>query len=314
MTGRREFPPFGKILVYLALGLTIGAIVAPPIFWAGQALASAGVTEWLARFPFHRVLSRCLQVSTLVLLAPALWWIGLRRPADLYLRRNPLAVADLLYGLFASITLVVAVAVIGLLVGWFQWQTDVAWAGLARIVPTAAAVSVIEEVVLRGVVLGICLWSLPRAAAVALTTLIFVVVHFIKPAKTAIAPDAVGWTSGFAEAFRFTENLPPGSLLLFGAASLFVAGWILASAALATRSLWLPIGLHAGWVFAQQASNLTLQTTSASSSVWLPWLGPNLVSGAVPTGLMPLAALAITGLLVQLYLRNVFRPVASRVL
>jgi uncharacterized protein len=311
MIGRRQFPPYGKIFVYLAVALTAGALVAPPVFWAGQALASAGITDWLAGFPFHRVLSRCLQVSAVVLLVPAIWWIGLRRPSDLYLRRNPLALADLIFGLIVSIALVAAVAVLGLLVGWLQWRADIAWSGLARIIPTAAAVSVVEETVLRGVVLGLCLWSLPRAAAIAATTALFVVVHFIKPAKTEIAPEAVRWSSGLAEALRFTETAPSGTLLMFGAASLFVAGWILASAALRTRSLWLPIGLHAGWVFAQQTSNLALQTTSDGPGAWLPWIGPNLVSGAVPTGLFPVAALVITGLLVQLYLRHVFRPVAS---
>ena len=312
MTRHREFPPFGKILVCLAAALAIGALVAPPIFWAGQSLASAGVSEWLARFPFHRVLSRCLQVSALVLLVPTLVWIGLRRPSDLYLRRNPLAVADLIFGLVVSVVLVAVVAFAGAGVGWFQWRADIAWSGLGRIVPTAAAVSVVEEVVLRGVVLGVCLWSLPRIAAIAVTTFLFVVVHFIKPAKTDIAPEAVRWWSGFAEAVRFTETLPPGALLIFGAASLFVAGWILATAALGTRSLWLPIGLHAGWVFAQQTTNLALQNTGPGPAGSLPWVGPNLVSGAVPTGLVPLAALVLTGLLVRLYLRHVFRPVASR--
>jgi membrane protease YdiL (CAAX protease family) len=105
--------------------------------------------------------------------------------------------------------------------------------------------------------------------------------------------------------------LPPGALLIFGAASLFVAGWILATAALGTRSLWLPIGLHAGWVFAQQTTNLALQNTGPGPAGSLPWVGPNLVSGAVPTGLIPLAALVLTGVLVRLYLRHVFRPVAS---
>jgi hypothetical protein len=44
----------------------------------------------------------------------------------------------------------------------------------------------------------------------------------------------------------------------------------------------------------------------------LPWVGPNLVSGAVPTGLVPLVALLVTGLLVKFYLHHVFRPVVPR--
>ncbi len=313
MSGRREIPAFGKILLYLAAAFSIGALVAPPIFWLGQALEAAGTTDWLAKFPFHRVLSRCIQVSALVLLIPALRWIGLRRPSDLHLQRNPLAAADLAAGLIFALTFVAAAAFVGLSAGWTDWRETFAWSGLGRILLTAAAVSCVEEVVFRGVILGLCLWTLPRAGSIALTTVLFVVVHFIKPAKTEIAPDAVHWWTGFAEAFRFTEALPAGSVLIFGVASLFVAGWILGVAAFATRSLWLPIGLHAGWVFGQQTSNLLLQSTSPGVAGWLPWVGPNLVSGAVPTGLVPLAALLLTGVLVKLYLRHVFRPVATRV-
>ena len=312
MTSRREIPAFGKILAYLLVAVLAGALVAPPIFWAGQALAAAGITDWLAKFPFHRVLSRCLQVSALVLLIPALRWIGLRRPSDLHLRKSPLAVPDLVVGLVLAVALVAALALLCLWAGWLEWRAGAALAGLGRIALTAAAVSGVEEVVFRGVILGLCLWSLPRFGSIALTTVLFVVVHFIKPSKTEIAPEAVRWWSGLTETLRFTEGVPPGMLLLFGAASLFVAGWILGSAAVATRSLWLPIGLHAGWVFAQQTSNLFLRPVSEGADGALPWVGPNLVSGAVPTGLLPLAALLVTGLLVKLYLRHVFRPVGSR--
>jgi membrane protease YdiL (CAAX protease family) len=313
MSARREIPAFGKVLLYLAASFAAGALVAPPIFWAGQALEAAGTTDWLAKFPFHRVLSRCIQVSALVLLVPALRWIGLRRPSDLHLSRNPLAMADLVAGLAFAIALVAVAAAVGFFAGWTEWREAVSWSGLGRILLTAAAVSCIEEVVFRGVILGLCLWTLSRSGAIALTTVFFVVVHFIRPAKTDIAADAVHWWTGFAEAFRFTESLPPGSILLFGIASLFLAGWILGAAAFATRSLWLPIGLHAGWVFGQQTSNLFLQSTSPEGAGWLPWIGPNLVSGAVPTGVVPLVALLLTGMLVKLYLRHVFRPVATRV-
>ena len=237
MSHRREFPAFGKILAYLAVVFLVGCFVAPPIFWAGQALEVAGITDWLAKFPFHRVLSRCLQVSALVLLVPALRWIGLRRPSDLQLKRNPRSLSDLAAGLALSISLVAAVALLSMVAGWSEARPGALWSGLLRIVPTAAVVSVVEEIVFRGVVLGIFLWSLPRTAAIAWTTVLFVVVHFIKPAKSTIAADAVHWSTGFAEALRFADGLPPAGVLFFGAASLFAAGWILGSAAVATRSL-----------------------------------------------------------------------------
>jgi membrane protease YdiL (CAAX protease family) len=310
ITASFVMPAYLKILLYLVTVFVVGALVAPPVFWLGQWLEAAGLSVWLAGFPFHRVLSRCIQVSALVLLWPTLRWVGLRRPAELNLQPNPSWRSDLVAGVAMASGLVAMLAVFYVAGGFAHLRPEPAWSGLVRILLTAAAVSGIEEVVFRGVVLGLCLWSLPRAGAIFVSTLFFVVVHFIKPSKTAMAPEAVGWSSGLAEALRFREGLPEGGLLIFGAASLFVAGWILGAAAVRTRSLWLPIGLHAGWIFSQQTSNLFLQTASASPSGHLPWVGPSLVSGAVPTGILPLGVLVLTGLLVQLYLRYVFRPVA----
>ncbi len=304
-------PAFFKILIYLLVVLVAGALVAPPVFWLGQSLAASGISDWLAGFPFHRVLSRCFQVSAIVLLWPALRWIKLRRLSELNLRRNRVARTDAVFGFTVALGLIVLLAAVYALTGWFAFRPDPDWARLGRIVLTAAAVSGVEEALFRGVILGVCLWSLPRRGAILVTTLFFVVVHFIKPAKSAIAPADVTWTSGFTEALNFVNALPDFWLLVYAAASLFVAGWILGVAAVRTRSLWLPIGLHAGWVFGQQTSGVFLAPVHGDAAQLLPWVGPNLVSGAVPTGLLPLAVLLLTGFLVQVYLRYVFRPVAS---
>jgi len=305
-------PAFLKILIYLAVALAAGALVAPPIFWAGQYLASAGISDWLAGFPFHRVLSRCLQVSLVVLLWPALRWIGLRRPSELNLRRNPLAAADAVTGFVLAAGIVAALAAVYVFAGMFVPRPDAAWSGLWRIVPTAFAVAAVEEVVFRGVILGLCLWSLRRHAAIGVSTLLFAVVHFIKPTRTEIEPGAVLWSSGLSELTTFVQNLPPWPLLVFAMTSLLVAGWILGSCAVRTRSLWLPFGLHAGWVLGQQTTNLFLRPASDLPDAWMPWVGPNLVSGAVPTGILPVIALLLTGYLVNRYLDHVFRPVDTR--
>ena len=48
-----------------------------------------------------------------------------------------------------------------------------------------------------------------------------------------------------------------------------------------THSLWLSIGLHAGWIFGSGAfSRLARQQTLA-----FPWIGKNLLVGIIPLGL-----------------------------
>jgi len=301
-------PAYLKILAYLAVALGAGSLVAPPVYWLGQSLAASGSSDWLAGFPFHRVLSRCLQVSLIVLLWPALRWIGLRRPSELGLRPNPVALRDLSAGLLCSLVSVALLAGLLLFLGFYGARPDPNTAALGRIIGTAAVVSVVEEAVFRGVILGVCLWGLRANGAVLVSTLVFVVMHFVKPAKTALTPDQVRWFSGLAETLNFTAGLPSPWVLLFGAASLFVAGWILGRATVATGSLWLAIGIHAGWIFGVQTTNLFFKPSAADAAGFLPWVGPSLVSGAVPTGLLPLAGLALAGLLTLLYFRHVSRP------
>jgi len=303
-------PGLLKIFLFVAGALTAGALVAPPVFWAGQALATAGISEWLAGFPFHRVLTRSVQISAIVLLWPAIRWLGVRRLSALNLFPNPVAARDVIFGLVISAGIVAVLALSCLLTGFFVPRADWAWLGLGRITLTAGVVSAIEEFVFRGIILGICLWSFRPVAALVLSTVLFTAVHFLRPARTELAAESVRWWSGFAELGSFVANLPGPALLLFGAASLFAAGWILGDSAWRTKSLWLPFGLHAGWIFSQQTSNLFLQPRGGDALPFLPWTGPSLVSGAVPTGLLPLLALLVTGILVRLYLRYVFRPVS----
>src|SRR6476661_346061 len=111
----------------------------------------------------------------------------------------------------------------------------------------------------------------------------------------------------------FQRNARP-SLFISEFLTLFVIGVLLAVARIATASLWLPIGLHAGWIL---LNTLFMGTTMVSQSLkrgdyrWgtgaeaIPWVGTEL-----KTGLLPLAVLAVTGfaLLGWLRVRNRFRP------
>ncbi len=300
---------FLKILVYLVVAVALGAALAPAFFWAGRALAEHGSVTFLGEHPFHRYLSRCVQVSVLVLLWPALRWTGLRRWSELGLRPNPNAGMDVVSGFVLGALGVFTLGAFYLLAGLYEMRLDPHLGKLPAIALTAGVVSVVEETVFRGVVLGLCLWSMRDRLAVALTTLLFTAVHFIKPAKSTIAPSDVTWWSGFEELGRSVGSGGDAWLTVFAAASLMVAGWILARATLDTRSLWLPIGLHAGWILGQQSLNVLMRLTADPPTAWMPWVGPSQVSGVVPVGLIPLASLLLTGWLVWAYLEYVFRRV-----
>ncbi|MGA1129372.1 MAG: hypothetical protein ACO3XN_04815, partial [Chthoniobacterales bacterium] len=117
-------PAYLKILVYLSAALMAGSLVAPPVYWLGQNLAASGFSDWLAGFPFHRVLSRCLQVSLLLLLWPALRWIGLRRPSELGFQSNPVALRDVVTGVLLATACVALVTAASLLTACAEWRPN----------------------------------------------------------------------------------------------------------------------------------------------------------------------------------------------
>jgi membrane protease YdiL (CAAX protease family) len=104
-------------------------------------------------------------------------------------------------------------------------------------------------------------------------SLFFAVVHFLKPATDKIS--VVTWHSGFDLLPQLFRQFSELTLVLGGAISLFVLGLLLAAATVQTSSLWLGIGLHAGFVFGKMSFNkLTLRKADLS-----PWFAQDLTVG-----------------------------------
>ncbi|MEI8310658.1 MAG: hypothetical protein WCH98_07875, partial [Verrucomicrobiota bacterium] len=103
-------PVILRVLAYLLGVILLACLLAPPLYWAGTALADRGVLPFLNGFPFHRYFSRCIQISALLMLWPAFRWIGIRRIGELGIDRNPLWRRDLLAGLAIAFIPVVALA------------------------------------------------------------------------------------------------------------------------------------------------------------------------------------------------------------
>ena len=143
----------------------------------------------------------------------------------------------------------------------------------------AIVVPLIEELFFRGLFLGILLRSSRPIVATLITSTFFAIVHFLKaPAKLS---ENVTWLSGFHSIANSLVQFVDPMMVLASFTTLFLIGWILADARLRTRSLFLPIGLHSGWVFvAGVVGKMTKRET-----IILPWLGPNLLTGLLPLAL-----------------------------
>jgi len=217
------------ILFYALAVILLGALLSPWLFWLTQ-----------AHWPFHRIFDRTLLIVALAGLWPMLRAAGIRSLPELGYARTPgwwrqaasgLAVGVVSLGLCAVLLRQVA-----------NWKTNYV-GNLA----SALAVGIIEETFFRGGIFGALRRGWPVWCAVAMSSIIYAVLHFCKP------PDldqvSVNWLTGFAHLGLIFQSFG-AQVSWTGLVTLILAGTVLALTFEWTKAVYFSIGLHTGWVFA----------------------------------------------------------------
>jgi len=297
--------PLVKILCYVAVIILAACVISPPVYWMCQGLIHAGWLSGLQGFPFHRYFTRIAQITALILAWPLVRWLRIRSFGELNLYRNRLWRRDLPAGFGAGFLPLALLAGVYLGLDVYHFRHDIFWMNLLRIAITAIVVSVTEEFLFRGVLLGLALRATNPFRAVFWTSVIFALVHFLRPVTAHVGPQAVTWMSGFRMAGDLFGSFAAYPKPVFGGMlTLTAAGMILGFCTVKTRSLWLAIGMHAAWVFGQQTLNLVARFQIKPENALFPWVGPAQVSGAVPIGIWALLMLGVSGLLLRWYLHE----------
>jgi membrane protease YdiL (CAAX protease family) len=150
----------------------------------------------------------------------------------------------------------------------------------ASAILAAAAAGFMEEILFRGLIFKGLYEQLGRARAYLFAALFYSAIHFVKPGDSATLGGLDPWTGAryLANSFQpFTElqTLFPGLL------GLYLIGAVLCYAFERTGTLYLSIGLHAGWIFSLK----TLRVFGDFRRGDLGWLfgstDPKIVSGVV---------------------------------
>ncbi|HEX3397510.1 MAG TPA: CPBP family intramembrane glutamic endopeptidase [Steroidobacteraceae bacterium] len=252
----------------------VGAILLAGLIGALIAYPAYELTATFAGWAFHRVASR---VAMLVLIAELVWVCR---------RLNLTVKSDFGYGLpwrrFLKVSLVwgaVGMATAGVGAG-FLLASHLRVGTLAFSAPNFAhifliglgsgvAVALLEETVIRGAMhTSIERESGPWTAAL-LTAPLFAVLHFF--AKVRIAPEEVGWGSGFDLLARSFSPLAQPVLVFDSFLSWLIVGLILSLTRALTGNIAVAIGLHAGWVVVLRM--LQEATTSGAAPGYAFWVG-----------------------------------------
>ena len=280
-----------RLLAYFAATILFGAVSAPLLFWAAQGLAAQGILPILATFDFESFFHRALLLGALIFLWLFLRWLRIKGPRDLGLERNRHWLRDLILGFVISALPVICCEIVLVQLGTYAMRDTWSWEAVGQVTLTAAIVPLIEESLFRGLFLGVLLRGLRRWPAIAVSAAIFSIIHFLKaPDQTTLS---VQWSSGFVSLTHAFDQFGEPMLVLAGFTTLFVIGSILADARIWTKSLWVPIGLHAGWILASSV----FAKVARREVLALPWLGKSML-----IGLVPLAVCLISWALLRVWL------------
>lgn len=238
------------LVVYFLVVFVGGALLAPILYQLAQGVSYARGFGGLARVPFHRVMDRAVLGVALLCLWPLLKVMGITSWRELGFANAGEKWRDVVPGFligFCSLAVVAFLAIVtGARTGHLTRSGNEIVKHLASATTAAVLVAIIEEILFRGSLFGAMRKAWRLETALVVSSVIYALAHFVQ--KTA-DPTFVKWSTGLVILPEMFRQLGDLQTLLPKALVLFVAGMILAMAYQRTGSLFLSIGLHAGWIF-----------------------------------------------------------------
>jgi membrane protease YdiL (CAAX protease family) len=270
---------YRKLLLFLFIALAAATILSP---WAGAlwnlAVGSSGRRRASFGESFHAVF--ILTAAALVLaFHRSLLRLQFLRDAGL----GPSGRANLLRGFVLAVASMVALGVVMALAGSITPQITVPFYSIVRsavkALITAALVGFFEEMFFRGVLFKGLLEDARPATAFTLANLFYAASHFVRLPEV-FQLDGLDPLAGFRFVGVSLERFLDPAAILPGLVGLFIIGVVLSYALLRTQSLYLSIGLHAGWVFAIKVMS-DFSEFSRADLGWAFGAKPKIVSGVV---------------------------------
>lgn len=270
------YPLYSILLLFVVA--PVPAMLAAP--WVYRLLQNFSAEDSLLDAPFYRVTSRLALLTVILLLPLACRLSGFKSRADYGLAKSSNR-KFLLYlgaGLGAASMLVAYLP--GALLGVFAWDGDEKTichhlCSVVKILTGGLFVGIFEEIFFRGFIFGALRKSLGVTAGIVIASFLFSIVHFMRPLDP---PVTTAWNSGFLLIGRLFARA--GDAFLQESCTLFCMGLVLCTLYQWLKSVYLLIGLHAGWVwvmmfFRHFTDNQKTMTWLYGTSDWISrsWMG-----------------------------------------
>jgi membrane protease YdiL (CAAX protease family) len=287
---------YQRLLIFVLLVLALTALVSP---WAATAWTLISATDALAPqdpIPFSRIFNRLFMISGVLLFFVCRSLLKIDSPAQLGLMPRTQAARDVVNGLVLALGSMLALGLIMSLADvyqpFFRLSLSETIEQSVKAMLTGFTVGLLEEIFFRGIIFRGLLEDWKPLPAFLVANLFYSALHFVKPGEkyflTGIEPLA-----GFRHLFStFAPFFEPAEIAP-GLIGLLLIGIVLSYAFARTGTLYLSIGLHAGWVIAMK----TVRVFGDYQTENLGWLfgssDPKIVSGVVTWAGIILVGLAV---------------------
>ncbi|GBF50112.1 hypothetical protein LPTSP4_16360 [Leptospira ryugenii] len=219
---------YRKFSHFFLFGIALSLLLSAILYGMQMYFISLHSGEGLKPFTFSKILSR---TATIVLFVSMVWFrkrVDQKSIISLGLSNFSQNKHYLMKGFLAGIVSLSLVVIVQLLVGASTWNPK-AWGTFETIkfvyiLFVVLLIGLVEELFFRGFLLQAWINELGTKKGALYTSLFFSLTHFIRPIHDPLLliPEFIG---------------------------LFLVGYALSLAFIYTKSLYLPIGIHAGWVF-----------------------------------------------------------------
>jgi membrane protease YdiL (CAAX protease family) len=275
---------YQRLLIFVLLVLALTAVVSPWAAIAWDLLYGADATAVEDRIPFSRFFNRFFMVSGVLLFFACRSLLKIESPSQLGLLPKTRAIRDVGIGLCLSLASMIVLACVmaaaDVYQPFFRLSLSRSLQQCASAVLTAFTVGLLEEVFFRGIIFRGLLEDWKPLSAFIVANLFYSALHFVKPSETYFL-SGIDPFAGFRHLVStFAPFLDP-SAIAPGLIGLWLIGGVLSYAFTRTGTLYLAIGLHAGWII----SIKTVRVFGDYQRNDLGWLfgssDPKIVSGVV---------------------------------
>jgi CAAX protease family protein len=281
---RKSMKTYQRLFLFLLTSLAITVLLSPWLAVSWDRFVSTRPDWEPYRYPFSRIFDRCFLITSILLFFPCRRFLKIGSASQIGLAPRTHAAPDLALGFccaVASMALLLALMSFqGAYTPFFRLELADSMSRIANGILSGFSVALLEETFFRGIFFKAIFAQGKRVRAFLVANFFYAAVHFVKPENNfqLYGYDPWGGLRYLVASFKPFLNLPE---VFPGLIGLFLIGLVLSYAVVRGNTLFLAMGLHAGWVFSIKAVRVFGDYTRQGLGWMFGSTDPKIVSGVI---------------------------------